>query len=61
VWGALDADDLEHVRERGIAATRQLAKRQLTWLRSMPGRTTVACDEPAALERALAVAGRWLG
>ena len=23
-------------RERGIAATRQLAKRQLTWLRSMP-------------------------
>jgi tRNA dimethylallyltransferase len=30
--GALDAAAL---RERGIAATRQLAKRQLTWLRSM--------------------------
>ena len=25
------------LRERGIAATRQLAKRQLTWLRSLPG------------------------
>ena len=30
--GAIDAEALE---ERGIAATRQLAKRQLTWLRSM--------------------------
>ena len=26
------------LRERGIAATRQLAKRQITWLRSMPQR-----------------------
>ncbi len=26
------------VREKGIAATRQLAKRQITWLRSMPQR-----------------------
>jgi tRNA dimethylallyltransferase len=27
----------EELREKGIAATRQLAKRQLTWLRAMPG------------------------
>ena len=27
--------DMAHLRERGIAATRQLAKRQLTWLRGM--------------------------
>jgi len=27
----------ENLRETGIAATRQLAKRQLTWLRSLPG------------------------
>jgi tRNA dimethylallyltransferase len=27
----------EGLREHGIAATRQLAKRQLTWLRSLPG------------------------
>ena len=26
--------DMKTLRERGIAATRQLAKRQLTWLRS---------------------------
>ncbi len=34
----LTAPQLAALRERGIAATRQLAKRQLTWLRSMPGR-----------------------
>jgi tRNA dimethylallyltransferase len=38
------------LRERGIAATRQLAKRQLTWLRSLPGL------EPA--ERLAAALGR---
>jgi tRNA dimethylallyltransferase len=36
-------------REAGIAATRQLAKRQLTWLRSMPQRHIVACDAPDAV------------
>jgi tRNA dimethylallyltransferase len=34
VWQYLDGEgDLADLRERGIAATRQLAKRQLTWLR----------------------------
>lgn len=33
--------------ETGIAATRQLAKRQLTWLRSMPERQILACDSDA--------------
>ncbi len=50
-WEALDADDLAALPERGIAATRQLAKRQLTWLRSMPRRETLACDEPGAIAR----------
>ena len=36
------------MRDRGIYATRQLAKRQITWLRSMPGRHTIACDAPDA-------------
>ncbi len=36
VWEALDNGALATVAERGIAATRQLAKRQLTWLRGMP-------------------------
>ncbi len=46
-WEALDAglngDALrQHVLERGVAATRQLAKRQLTWLRGMPRHTLEA-------------------
>ena len=39
------------LRERGIVATRQLAKRQITWLRSMPDRHVIACDQPHATER----------
>ena len=35
---ALSAAQGADLRERGIAATRQLAKRQLTWLRGMPSR-----------------------
>jgi tRNA dimethylallyltransferase len=50
-WEALDAGDLAPLRERGIAATRQLAKRQITWLRSMPHRHIVPCDEPQAGDR----------
>ncbi|MDP3606838.1 MAG: tRNA (adenosine(37)-N6)-dimethylallyltransferase MiaA, partial [Polaromonas sp.] len=38
-WEALDQGwSLPMLRERGIIATRQLAKRQLTWLRGMPTR-----------------------
>ena len=56
VWEALDSGDLDDpggVAERGIAATRQLAKRQLTWLRGM-ARTVVACDAPDAPQQARA-------
>ena len=41
------------LREAGIAATRQLAKRQLTWLRRMD-RTVVACDAASAQDDGLA-------
>ena len=37
------------LRERGIAATRQLAKRQITWLRGMPQRQAIVCDRPTAV------------
>ena len=38
VWQYLQGDlTFEEMREKGIVATRQLAKRQLTWLRSWPG------------------------
>ena len=41
------------LRDKGIFATRQLAKRQITWLRSMPQRSVIACDSPDAIERVL--------
>lgn len=44
LWQHLAGQDtLEQAREKGIAATRQLAKRQLTWLRSMPDRQVIDC------------------
>jgi tRNA dimethylallyltransferase len=46
----------------GQRATRNLAKRQLTWLRSMPARRVVACDAPAAVPAAVrALQQAWLG
>ena len=56
-WEALDgAWPMAELREKGIAATRQLAKRQITWLRSMPQRRVVACDAPDALQQVLDLA-----
>jgi len=52
-WAALDAGALDGLREAGIAATRQLAKRQITWLRSMAVHTRITCDEPGAHTRLL--------
>ncbi len=46
-WEYLDgAYDFTSMRDKGIVATRQLAKRQLTWLRSMPERIVVDCIKP---------------
>lgn len=46
-WEYLDgAYGLNELREKGIAATRQLAKRQLTWLRSMEDRHIIDCLAP---------------
>ena len=41
------------LRDKGIFATRQLAKRQITWLRSMQQRHVIACDDPTALQQVL--------
>ncbi len=46
---------LSALRDKGIFATRQLAKRQLTWLRSMPERRAVACDDATAVPQVLAL------
>jgi tRNA dimethylallyltransferase len=68
-WEAMDANggaelnqaQLSELRERGVAATRQLAKRQLTWLRSMPERRSLVCDAPDALAQTLHWAETHLG
>ena len=53
-WKALDGNwPLAELRDKGIVATRQLAKRQITWLRSMPQRRIVACDAPDALAQVM--------
>jgi tRNA dimethylallyltransferase len=48
------------ILERGIFATRQLAKRQITWLRSMPDRVVVMADGPNALQQVLKAAAAHL-
>ena len=53
-WEALDGLwPMAELHDKGIFATRQLAKRQITWLRSMPQRQIVACDAPDALQQVL--------
>jgi tRNA dimethylallyltransferase len=61
-WEWLDAGDasIAALRERGIAATRQLAKRQITWLRGMPQRQVVPCDAPDAQAELLTAVDRWM-
>jgi tRNA dimethylallyltransferase len=53
-WEALQGrSPMAELRDKGIFATRQLAKRQITWLRSMPRRHAVACDHPNAQDQLL--------
>jgi tRNA dimethylallyltransferase len=58
--GELDKKTAIELRDKGIAATRQLCKRQLTWLRSMPQRQVVACDAPDALAQILTAVDNWV-
>ncbi|MEO8135269.1 MAG: tRNA (adenosine(37)-N6)-dimethylallyltransferase MiaA [Betaproteobacteria bacterium] len=63
-WQFLDGEfDFATLRARGVFATRQLAKRQLTWLRATPARTfdalsqTLEADVVDWLTRELAAPG----
>jgi tRNA dimethylallyltransferase len=67
-WELLDVANLEGVapasilpqlHELGVAATRQLAKRQLTWLRGMDERIVIPCDATDALAQTLAAVERF--
>jgi tRNA dimethylallyltransferase len=52
VWAHLDgAYGRAELVERGVAATRRLAKRQLTWLRSWPWVTPLEWGDPERLAR----------
>ncbi len=55
-WSMLDGEITPtQAREQAIAATRQLAKRQITWLRSLPGRLVVDSLSPNAMEQVIAL------
>ncbi len=67
-WEHLDAMQLQAsssqemlaiLKETAAAATRQLAKRQLTWLRSMPERHIIACDGADPTAQALTLVQRF--
>jgi tRNA dimethylallyltransferase len=53
-WQFLEGD-IKHdeLRDRGIFATRQLAKRQLTWLRATPGIKSFDCLDPAVAAKSM--------
>lgn len=54
VWEHLEGEfDATELAERGAAATRQLAKRQLTWLRGWPWVSRFEWDEPGSLAIAI--------
>ncbi|OWT60316.1 tRNA (adenosine(37)-N6)-dimethylallyltransferase MiaA [Candidimonas nitroreducens] len=62
IWDYLEGEtNLATAIERAIAATRQLAKRQLTWLRAQPERHVIDCLAPDAPERVVAAIERILG
>ena len=64
LWQHLDGDiPLEEAVDRAVAATRQLAKRQLTWLRKWPDLLWIYTDQDGnLLENELSEQGRqWAG
>ena len=59
VWDVLGGTSpLAQLRDKGIFSTRQLAKRQITWLRSMSQRHVIASDHAQSMDLALATARR---
>jgi tRNA dimethylallyltransferase len=53
-WEYLDGQiDYPTMRNKGVFATRQLCKRQLTWLRGIEGRRVVDCTRVDAMKAAL--------
>ncbi|MEE4246886.1 MAG: tRNA (adenosine(37)-N6)-dimethylallyltransferase MiaA [Kangiellaceae bacterium] len=58
IWSYLSGEStLEEARYRGIVATRQLAKRQFTWLRSWPNLTWLRSGDKNNLANVLKIIG----
>jgi len=52
LWAMLEGElDLKQAKEQAISATRQLAKRQITWLRSQPTRHLIDACSPSAIDQ----------
>ena len=61
LWAHLEGRmDLEEAVSRAIIATRQLARRQLTWLRAEPGAEWIDAADPGLIDRVSARIDAWL-
>ncbi len=61
VWAHLEGEcSRAEMAERAIAATRQLARRQLTWLRADRAAARVDCHAPDAVQRVVACVDSFL-
>ncbi|HEY5559240.1 MAG TPA: tRNA (adenosine(37)-N6)-dimethylallyltransferase MiaA [Steroidobacteraceae bacterium] len=62
LWNHLDdASSIESAVQKAVIATRQLARRQLTWLRAEPGADWFDPLDPATPDRVAARIAGWLG
>ncbi len=62
LWSFIEGEvDYSTGRMQAIAATRQLAKRQITWLRSLPERNTIEACISTTTERVIQRVGELLG
>ena len=60
-WEYLDGEfGLQEMREKGVAATRQLAKRQLTWIRGMADNTQMDCLDKNILDSLISNIGQFI-
>ena len=61
LWNHLDGGcSLDEAMQKAVAATRQLARRQLTWLRAEPGAEWFDSLDPATPERIARRVAEWL-